>query len=165
MKTVVRSLLIAMAVLVIGCIAFGGVLVASGWRAFVVHTGSMTPNIPSGDLVIDRPAGPVHVRQVITFAKAPGQYVTHRVAAITPEGIQTRGTPTRATTSGTSPSPRSWVGLRRGPLRRVRGGVLLHPAGVVGLVLLMGAIGLAWSLFLGKDNSQKDLRSSSAPSV
>jgi signal peptidase I len=50
MKAITRSLLITAAVLVIGCIAFGGVLMASGWRAFVVHTGSMTPNISSGDL-------------------------------------------------------------------------------------------------------------------
>ena len=76
----------------------------------MVHTGSMTPNIASGDLVIDRPAGPVHVGQVITFAKAPGQYVTHRVAAITPKESRPEGTPTPPTTSGTSASPKSSAG-------------------------------------------------------
>ena len=166
MKTVVRSLLIAMAVLVIGGIAFGGVLRASGWRAFVVHTGSMTPNIASGDLVIDRPAGPVHVQQVITFAKAPGQYVTHRVAAITREGIQTRGDANPTNDFGYV--TQSQVVGRVYTAVPYAGFVVVfcsHPAGVAGLALLMCAIGLAWSLFLGKDNSQKDLRSSSAPSV
>ena len=155
MKTVFRSLLMAAAVLTIGCIAFGGVLMGSGWRALVVHTGSMTPNIPSGDLVIDRPAGPVHVGEVITFAKVPGQYVTHRVAAITPAGIKTRG--------DANPSDDFGYVAQSQIVGRVYAAVpyagfvvvfCSHPAGVAGLVLLMCSIWLAWDLFLGSDHAE-----------
>ena len=163
MKTVVRSLLMAGAVLIVGCIAFAGVLRGSGWRAFVVHTGSMTPNISSGDLVVDRPAGPVHVGQVITFAKGPGQYVTHRVAAITPEGIETRGDANPSNDFGYV--TQSQVVGRVYAAVPYAGFVVVfcsHPAGVIGLVLLMCAIGLSWSLFLEKEDNQERLTSSSA---
>lgn len=149
MKEVLRYSLTALAVGIIGCIAFGGILMASGWRTYVVHTGSMTPNIPSGDLVIDRPAGPVHVGQVVTFAKSPGFDVTHRVAAITPQGIQTRG--------DANPSNDFGYVTQAQVVGRVfavvpYGGFVVafcsHPTGIIGLVLLMGSIWLAWSLFL-----------------
>ena len=165
MKTVVRSLLIAIAVLVIGGIAFGGVLRASGWRAFVVHTGSMTPNIASGDLVIDRPAGPVHVgRSSPSPRPRPVRHPPGR--RYHPHGIQTRGDANPTNDFGYV--TQSQVVGRVYAAVPYAGFVVVfcsHPAGVVGLVLLMCAIGLAWSLFLGQDNSQKDLRSSSAPSA
>jgi signal peptidase len=166
MKAVVRSLLTTFGVLVIACIAFSGVLMATGWRAYVVHTGSMTPNIPSGDLVIDRPAGPVHVGQVITFAKSPGFDVTHRVAAITPRGIVTRG--------DANPSNDFGYVAQSQVVGRVYAAVpyagfvvafCSHPLGVIGIILLMFAIWLTWDLFPGKDDDQKYLRSSSASSV
>ena len=158
MKTLVRSSLTAGAVLVIGWIAFAGVLAASGWRAYVVHTGSMTPNISSGDLVIDRPAGPVHVGQVITFAKAPGQNVTHRVAAITPEGIETRGDANPSNDFGYV--TQSQVVGRVYAAVPYAGFVVVfcsHPAGVIGLLLLMCAIGLSCSVFLEKADNQDHL--------
>ena len=166
MKTVLRSLLIAIAVLIIGGIAFGGVLRASGWRAFVVHTGSMTPNIPSGDLVIDRPAGPVHVRPGHHLRQGPRPVRHPPRRRHHPEGIQTRGDANPTNDFGYV--TQSQVVGRVYAAVPYAGFVVVfcsHPAGVAGLVLLMCAIGLAWSLFLGKDNSQKDLRSSSAPSV
>ncbi len=166
MKAIVRSLLTAAGVLVIGCIALGGVLMGSGWKAFVVHTGSMTPNVPSGDLVIDRPAGPVHVGEVITFAKAPGQYVTHRVAAITPQGIQTRGDANPSNDFGYV--THAQVVGRVAAVVPYGGFVVVfcsHPAGIAGLMLLIGAIWLGWSLLLAKDNSKKHLSSSSVCSA
>ena len=40
----------------------------SGYRAYVVHTGSMSPNYKPGSLVIDGPAkGNYHPGEVITF--------------------------------------------------------------------------------------------------
>jgi signal peptidase I len=154
-KVVARSLLIAVAALAIGCIAFGGVLMGSGWRALVVHTGSMTPNIRSGDLVIDRPAGPVHVGEVITFAKAPGQYVTHRVAAITPAGLKTRGDANPSDDFGYV--AQSQIVGRLYAAIPYAGFIVVfcsHPAGVAGLVLLMCSIWLAWNLFLDGDDAK-----------
>jgi signal peptidase len=149
-KIVLRSLTVA----ILGFIACIGIMTGLGWRAYVVHTGSMTPNIPSGDLVIDRPAGPVHVGEVITFARAPGQYVTHRVHAITADGIQTKG--------DANPTPdfgyvtQSEVKGRVDAVIPGAGYVAVfcsHPDGVAGVVLLMCSIWLAWSLFLESDVS------------
>jgi signal peptidase I len=154
-KVVVRSLLAAIAIVVIGCVTFGAVLAGSGWRAFVVHTGSMTPHIPSGDLVIDRPPGPVHVGEVITFAKAPGQYTTHRVAAITPQGIETKGDANPSNDFGYV--TRSQVIGRVYAVIPFAGFVVVfcsHWQGVVGVVLLLWAIWLAWSLFLGREEAE-----------
>ncbi len=113
----------------------------------------MTPHIDSGDLVIDRPAGPVHVGQVITFAKATGQYVTHRVAAITPAGIQTKGDANPTDDFGYV--TQAQVAGRVAAVIPDAGFAVVfctHPEGVIGLVMLMGGIGLAWSLLLGKDH-------------
>jgi signal peptidase I len=144
-KIVLRSLAVA----VLGCIAFTGVMLGLGWRAYVVHTGSMTPNIPSGDLVIDRPAGPVHVGEVITFAKTPGQTVTHRVAAITKDGIETKGdaNPTRdfGYVTRSQLVGRVYAAIPYGGFLVV---FCSHPEGVIGVVLLMCSIWMAWSLFV-----------------
>jgi signal peptidase I len=158
-KMVLRSLTVA----ILGFIAFVAIMTGLGWRAYVVHTGSMTPHIPSGDLVIDEPAGPVHVGEVITFAKAPGQYVTHRIAAITSSGIQTKG----------DANPTADFGYVT--QSEVKGGVYAavpyagfvavfcsHPEGVIGLVLLMCSIWLAWILFVESDPSNNALPASAA---
>jgi signal peptidase I len=61
-----------------------------GYRAYVVHTGSMQPNYKSGSLVIDRPAsGDYHAGQVITFRHSDltTDVVTHRITDITATGI------------------------------------------------------------------------------
>jgi signal peptidase len=51
-----------------------------------VETGSMTPGIPVGSLVIVRPVDPqtLHEGDVITFQKAPGEHVlvTHRIVKV-----------------------------------------------------------------------------------
>jgi signal peptidase I len=132
-----------------------------GWRAYVVHTGSMTPHIASGDLVIDRPAGPVHVGEVITFAKSPGQYVTHRVAAITKDGIQTKGDANPTDDFGYV--SQSEVAGRVFAAIPYAGFVVVfcsHPEGVIGVVLLMCSIWLAWSLFIGSDAEESALSAS-----
>jgi signal peptidase I len=111
----------------------------------------MAPQIPSGELVIDRPAGPVHVGEVITFAKVPGQYTTHRVAAITPAGIKTRGDANPTDDYGYV-SQSQVVGRVHAAIPYAGFVVVFcsHPEGIAGLVLLMCSIWLAWSIFLGK---------------
>lgn len=57
--------------------------------ALTVLTGSMTPEIPVGSVVIDRPVdtGTLKVGDVATYQKTPGvdEYITHRITAIHPE--------------------------------------------------------------------------------
>jgi signal peptidase I len=54
--------------------------------ALSVLTGSMTPEIPVGSVVIDRPVDPgtLEVGDVATYQRAPGvdEYITHRIVAI-----------------------------------------------------------------------------------
>lgn len=149
MKIVVRRTMAGIAVLVLGCFIVGAVLMGLGWKAFVVHTGSMTPNIRSGDLVIDRPAGPVHVGEVITFEKAPGQYTTHRVAAITTNGIETRGDANPSDDYGyVTPSEIAGRTTWTVPYAGFAVKFLSDPAGIAGIVLLMCSVWLAGTLFL-----------------
>lgn len=131
----------------------GAVLWTSGWRMFIVHTGSMTPNIPSGDLVIDRPATSVHVGDVITFDKVPGQYTTHRVAAITPNGIRTRGDANPSDDFGyVTKSQVSGRVVAAVPYAGFAAVFFRQPAGIAGVVLIMVAVWLAWSLSVGRES-------------
>lgn len=59
---------------------------ASHGTALTVLTGSMTPDIPVGSVVIDRPVDPgtLHVGDIATYQTAPGvnEYITHRIIKI-----------------------------------------------------------------------------------
>lgn len=60
------------------------------YKVFVVHTGSMTPTIPSKSAVVVE-EGEYHVGDVISF-REHGVVVTHRLMAIHPNGtITTKG--------------------------------------------------------------------------
>lgn len=76
--------------------AGAGVLWASGWRVFEIRTGSMSPTMPAGDAVLDRPTHTVRRGDVVTFRGGPDGYTTHRVAAVTAAGIETKGDANRS---------------------------------------------------------------------
>src|SRR5689334_18902998 len=71
----------------------------AGYRSLAVMSGSMTPVLRVGDLVIDRPVAPGEVRigDIITFRDPadPNRLVTHRVRSIRSEGgtlvVETKG--------------------------------------------------------------------------
>lgn len=66
----------------------------AGYRAYIVHTGSMNGTYNSGDLVFDRrAAGPLHVGEVITFLHSglSSDVVTHRIVGLSGGTIQTKG--------------------------------------------------------------------------
>jgi signal peptidase I len=71
-------------------VAAAGVLVVAPrlvhGTALTVLTGSMTPTLQVGSVVIDRPVDPgtLHVGDIATYQKAPGvaEYITHRIVAI-----------------------------------------------------------------------------------
>jgi signal peptidase len=87
---------LAMVALVLAVVASAVVwFFASGHRAYVVHTGSMSPTYKPGSLVIDRPAkGDYRAGEVITFRHSPytDDVVTHRITDVTKAGlIHTKG--------------------------------------------------------------------------
>jgi signal peptidase len=78
---------------------------AAGYRAYVIHTGSMSPQLVPGDLIIDRPAGGQYgVGDVITFRHPnTSDRVTHRIAQIASAGIHTKGDANRTVDASTIP--------------------------------------------------------------
>jgi signal peptidase I len=89
-----RLLVVAFALLVAGAVAVVVVIprVTHG-QAMTVLSGSMTPGIPVGSIVLVRPVDPDQLRvgDVATYQDEPGKpvYVTHRVAGINHLGGQT----------------------------------------------------------------------------
>jgi signal peptidase I len=59
-----------------------------GWEPLVITSGSMTPMIATGDVVVIAPADhPLPVGAVVTYReRGSGQLVTHRVAGLDPDG-------------------------------------------------------------------------------
>jgi signal peptidase len=85
-----RFLAAAAAGLAIGLLLAVGISLAFGYRSYSVLSGSMEPNIHTGDAVVDKPISPLEARvgDVVTF-KDPGrggELVTHRVRSIRPHG-------------------------------------------------------------------------------
>ena len=83
----VRLLLVSVIVLAAAAVAVLVVIPrATHGVALTVLTGSMTPEIPVGSVVIDRPVDPgtLKVGDVATYQRAPGvdEYITHRVVAV-----------------------------------------------------------------------------------
>ena len=88
----------------LGCVAAIGVhLYREGYRAYIVHTGSMTGTYNEGALVIDKPVtAPIKVGEVITFLHSglSSDVVTHRVINLDGGTIQTKG--------DANPTPDTW---------------------------------------------------------
>lgn len=65
-----------------------------GWQAYTVTSGSMSPLLRRGDVVIAAPGGEARVRSIVVIAPAVpgGTPVTHRVVERLPNGLlRTRG--------------------------------------------------------------------------
>jgi signal peptidase I len=92
-KWLLRGLAVSFLLLVLTGVAVLVVLPrATHGTALSVLTGSMSPDIPVGSLVLDRPVDTrsLHVGDIATYQEAPGEniYITHRIVAIntTPTG-------------------------------------------------------------------------------
>lgn len=119
----IRLLLLA----VLGLIAFAIAVLtvvpqATHGTALTVLTGSMTPGIPVGSVVIDRPVDPgtLHVGDVATYQKEPGkaEYITHRIVK-----IDTSKSPTMFTFKGDA---NRGADVRPVPATAIRGKVWFH---------------------------------------
>lgn len=97
LRAVGRSLVVLVAVLAVVAVALAflvrhnadGVDAILGHPVFSVASGSMTPAIDTGDLIVDDPVAPaaaadLHVGQIITFHESSSSslIVTHRIVAV-----------------------------------------------------------------------------------
>jgi signal peptidase I len=149
-------LLLAVVVLTL---AAGGVAAAlahhQGYRAYVVHTGSMTPDLPPGDLLIDAPpTGPYLKGDVITFkveaASGLDPVVTHRVYGVHGDEIKTKGDANLTPDPGTT-TRGDVVGevVRQIPHAGYLLVFLRQPGGLLGVLTALVALMFSWSLFFG----------------
>ena len=91
MKAATR-ILTAILLVCIGLMAF--IYFSPDYHMYLVRSGSMTPSIKMGDLVISGPVGgplthDIKVGTVITYDLRPGEEVTHRVIAIDSNNVMT----------------------------------------------------------------------------
>jgi len=122
-RWIVRCLLL----LFLGLIAFAVVVLfviprATHGTAMNVLTGSMTPTISTGSLIVDVPVDPgtLRVGDIATYQVAPGQreFITHRIVK-----IDTSTTPTTFIFKGDA---NRGADIKPVPASAIRGRVLLH---------------------------------------
>lgn len=90
----IRGVITAALMTVAVAVAAVGLLATVGhngpMKVLVVQTGSMTPTIPVGSLVVTRNMSDYRIGDVITYRQG-GNFVTHRVVAKTNGAYQTKG--------------------------------------------------------------------------
>jgi signal peptidase I len=140
-----KVVLVSVPLLVVAAVAVfvSGVL---PYKVYVLHTGSMTPTVPSKSAVIVH-EHQYHVGQVVTFTE-DGQTVTHRLISINAAGLITTKGDANATADPWHP-----------PKSQIIGGVvatvpelgywlvyLKSPLGASSVLLAMLAIWQIWAL-------------------
>ena len=157
LSTTVTILISLVAVLTVA-IAIGSRTSADGQRVvfgqpvMTIISGSMTPTIAVGDIVVDAPvtaaqASDFHVGQIISFRAAPGspEIITHRIVAVrVQDGAVSYITKGDANNSADStPRPASDViGLYRFPIPR--GGYVLVAMHTPRVIVMLLASALLW---------------------
>ncbi|MFC6703858.1 signal peptidase I [Flexivirga alba] len=141
----------SVALLFLGVIAVGVARWQQGYRAYVIHTGSMTPTLVPGDLIIDRPAAPHHfpTGDIITFRhSARPDLVTHRITSVADTGIHAKGDGNRTADVWTI-SPRMVQGVEqtRLPLLGYLAVYLKQPTGIASLATSVLGLFPLWRLF------------------
>lgn len=145
-----RALALAASLTLVALVG-GGVYAWSGdIRLYYVDSGSMSPTISAGALVVDRPVTPAtvfHIGDIVTFHPTPGYTVTHRIAGIGADGISTRGDANPSRDVGTI-QPDLIVGRMAFSIPYVGYAVVFfqHPIWIAGLLLLLLAPLVVWQL-------------------
>ena len=87
----------------------------AGWHVDVVMSGSMTPAIMTGDLVMSEPVPATDLRpgQVALFRAADGRTLVHRVEKVAPDGTLTTRGDANATSDIAPVAPDDVLGLAR----------------------------------------------------
>ena len=168
--TLRRVLTLAAVAALVAVIGFAAYAWANGVRFYAVESGSMSPAVRAGDLVIDLPTTPTstyRIGDIVTFHPTPGTTTTHRIAALEAAGIVTRGDANPSSDVGYIQTP-SVVG-RVAAVVPFGGYVAVffrQPAGVAALLLFLVAAGLVWHLVGGSppraDESADAAREASA---
>ena len=125
----------------------------NGVRFYAVESGSMSPAVNAGALVVDAPTTATtqyQVGEIITFHPTPGYTVTHRIVAIDASGITTKGDANTTDDIGQVP-PTSVVGrvIVVVPYGGYVAAFFRQPAGIFALILLVVALYVAWELLRG----------------
>ena len=146
MSRLARNVLLAVVLL---AALVPAVLLATGvlpYKVYIVHTGSMTPTIPSRSAVIVR-EGAYHVGQVITFVSRNG-IVTHRLIARKADGVLvTKGDANRTADPGSTTASQVIGGVVAAP--RMLGYWLVYlknPMGAASLFLTILCLWLIYSI-------------------
>ena len=132
-------------------IALGGILAwNSGYRLYVVKTGSMAPALMAGDAVLDGPAtGSYGSGEIITFrhSSLSTDLVTHRVTDVQSGKIHTKGDANRtADVWDIRPDQVQGVVVQRLPRFGYLIVFLRQPTGIASLLILGVAVMLLWGL-------------------
>jgi signal peptidase I len=127
---------------------------SNGARFYAVESGSMSPALRQGDLVVDAPTTATtsyRVGDIITFHPTPGYTVTHRIVAVGAAGISTKGDANSTDDLGQIPST-SVVGrvVAVVPFGGYVASFFQQPAGIAALLLVMVALYIAWELARGR---------------
>jgi signal peptidase len=143
---------------------FGTLLAAvlpqlAGYRSFTVRSGSMTPAVETGDVVVTEPISPLSARvgDIVTFLdpEGSGRLFSHRVQSLRPEGdsvaFVTRGDANTSTEHWRVPASGS-VGKVIYRIPRIGYGLAWIDAGparlaliaIPALLLLWGALVRIW---------------------
>jgi signal peptidase len=120
--------------------------VVFGWSCASVLTGSMEPGISPGDLVVSRALGSYSEGDVVTYLTETGSSVTHRVVAVSDEGLlTTRGDANNADDS-LPVDPANVVGavVLVVPGAGTALGWLATPAGAASAAALVAALLFLW---------------------
>lgn len=157
MAKIMTNILVALACLVFvvpaGLVALG----ILPYRVFIVHTGSMSPSIPSNSAVIVR-EGVYRVGQVISF-ETPEGVVTHRLVERRSDGtLVTQGDANRTPDPGTV-SPSHVIGgvVAAPPMLGYALVFLRNPIGLASVALAVIGVWLLISL-LGKRDGRQQAR-------
>jgi signal peptidase len=142
---------VAALVAVVGVVAYAW---SNGVRFYAVESGSMSPALRQGDLVVDAPTTATtsyRVGDIITFHPTPGYTVTHRIVAVDAAGISTKGDANQTDDLGQIPST-SVAGrvIAVVPFGGYVATFFQQPAGIAALLLVIVALYIAWELARGR---------------
>jgi len=144
-KRLKKVLLVSVPLLVIAAVAVfvSGVL---PYKVYVLHTGSMTPTVPSKSAVIVH-EHQYHVGQVVTFTE-DGETVTHRLISINAAGLITTKGDANATADPWHPPKSDIIGGVVATMPKVGYWLvyLKSPLGAGSVLLAMLAIWQIWAL-------------------
>ena len=111
----------------------------AGWRAVVITSGSMTPAIHRGDVVVARPhpGDSLKPGTVVVFREADGALVIHRIAAVNRDGTYRSRGDANALPDSTPLRSEQVVGVGRLLVPRIGAPILLvRQAGSTAFVAL-----------------------------